>query len=68
MARGPRKPPSGVPSNVEKSPAQRQRDARRHRRQSKRWDRKSGPVQTYFVCPICGWDHARRDCPEGDGT
>ncbi len=25
------------------------------------------PVRTYFVCPICGWDHARADCPEALG-
>lgn len=31
------------------------------RRQEARWARKSGPVQTRFVCPVCGGAHSRAE-------
>jgi hypothetical protein len=37
-------------------------------REEKRWARRSGPVQTRFVCPECGGPHSRADHGVRDET
>ena len=56
----------GTSSNLETSPGRKKRQAQLRKRQDARWARKAGPLRIYYVCPICGWDHARADCPESD--
>ena len=46
---------------LSKSRQKRERDKRK--REEKRWARKSGPVTTRYVCPVCGGPHPRAEHP-----
>src|SRR5438105_2278182 len=48
----------GASANLSKSPNRQARDRARRKREEKRWERKSGPVTTRFICPICGGTHS----------
>jgi hypothetical protein len=54
----------GASTNLSKSPERHARDRARRKRQEKRWARKSGPVTSWFVCPICGGPHSRTEHPD----
>jgi predicted RNA-binding Zn-ribbon protein involved in translation (DUF1610 family) len=41
--------------------------ARRRQRETQRWARKSGQLTIRFVCPICGGEHVRAECPNLEG-
>ena len=53
----------GQTTGLEKSPERRRREAATRKRQEQRWARKSGPVSVRFMCPVCGGEHARSECP-----
>ena len=54
----------GASTNLSKSPERQARDRARRKRQDERWARKSGPVTSRFVCPICGGPHSRAEHPD----
>ena len=51
----------GASTNISKSPERQAKDRARRKRQEQRWARKSGPVTTSFICPVCGGPHSRAD-------
>jgi hypothetical protein len=51
------------PMGMEKSPARKRREAAGRRRQEKYWAGKAGGVSTRYVCPVCGGEHPRSECP-----
>lgn len=46
---------------LEKTPGRKVRDRLARERYDRRAKRKSGPVVTRFVCPVCGGPHAKKD-------
>jgi hypothetical protein len=54
---------TGTSSATEKAPWRKARDAKSRKRHGERWARKSGPVTTRFICPVCGEPHSRADHP-----
>jgi hypothetical protein len=55
MARGPRKPKTGIPmAGLDETPERQKEERKARRRQEERWAAKSGPVKVYHRDPKTG--------------